>query len=208
VPFKEAMFVLLHWLMSPPGKLIRATAFLLLERLHGPVDLSSSVATIQVGKSDDIIFSPLELTAEVRAEAACPDDAEVELATWSYPAEKLMKKYRRGPCFADSLFDGGLHIKNLTLGAGYKRLRRILGMKRLSPVVCFTSRLASTSSGSGVAGFYFGRYQMATTTKAGWKSLEMELSSGSFLEKVCLRTECLTSRRTLVQTNCLLERRF
>jgi hypothetical protein len=73
--------------MSPPGKLTRAIAFHLLEQLHGLAGLSSTMITIKAGKLEDIPFSPLELAAEVRAEAACPDDAEVDLSTWSYAGE-------------------------------------------------------------------------------------------------------------------------
>jgi hypothetical protein len=95
--FREAMFVLLHRIMSPPGKLVRAVAFYfyLLEQSLDPDVLSSPVVTIQAGRSEDIPFSPLELTAEVRAEAACPDDADVELATWSYPGETVAEVYAR-----------------------------------------------------------------------------------------------------------------
>jgi hypothetical protein len=37
--------------------------------------------------SSDIPYSPMELAAEVRAEASCADDAEIDLSTWALPGE-------------------------------------------------------------------------------------------------------------------------
>jgi hypothetical protein len=194
--------------MSPPGKLIRATAFLLLEQLHGPVDLSSSVATIQVGKSDDIIFSPLELTAEVRAEAACPDDAEVELATWSYPGETDEEVQARSVLCRLAVRWWAAYQESHALGWLQTAPEDPWNEEAVASCL-FHIKACKYFKWVRSSRILFGKIpNMATTTKAGWKSLEMELSSGSFLEKVCLRAECLTSRRTLVQTNCLLERRF
>ena len=45
------------------------------------------MVTNKVGKSGDIPFSPLEVSADVRAEAACPDDAEINLAIWAPEGE-------------------------------------------------------------------------------------------------------------------------
>ena len=38
-------------------------------------------------KSVSIPFTPLEELAEVRAEASCPDDAEIDLSIWASPQE-------------------------------------------------------------------------------------------------------------------------
>jgi hypothetical protein len=55
--------------------------------LYGPFTTRVSAFEALLGKSRDIPFSPLELAAEVRAEAACADDAEVDLSTWSFGGE-------------------------------------------------------------------------------------------------------------------------
>lgn len=43
--------------------------------------------TTQALKSADIPFTPLEELAEIQAEAACPDDAEIDLSIWAPPQE-------------------------------------------------------------------------------------------------------------------------
>lgn len=48
---------------------------------------STVVVPIHVKKSSNILFKPLEEMAKVRAEAACPDDAEIDLSTWALPEE-------------------------------------------------------------------------------------------------------------------------
>lgn len=96
--------------LSPLGKIVRAFAFGLLQQhntyIESPsnvvpitfafgllqqrntyVESPSNVVPIKAGKSEDIPFSPLEVTAEVRAEAACPDDANIDLSTWVSPNE-------------------------------------------------------------------------------------------------------------------------
>ena len=66
---------------------MRAVAFTILQSWNSKsVDLSD-VVTNKVGKSGDIPFSPLEVSADVRAEAACPDDAEINLAIWAPEGE-------------------------------------------------------------------------------------------------------------------------
>jgi hypothetical protein len=87
---REAMTILRHRLHSPPGKILRLLAHHLLEQQAAHFDQTtkaSDVVPIQVKKSKDILFKPLEEMAEVRAEAACPDDAEIDLSTWALPDE-------------------------------------------------------------------------------------------------------------------------
>lgn len=81
--FAESIAALRLRLTSPPGKILRAVSYHLLESYLSPSDVVSSVVTIQAGKSEDIPFSPLETSADVRAEAACPDDAEIDLSIWA-----------------------------------------------------------------------------------------------------------------------------
>jgi hypothetical protein len=63
---------------------VRAIIFTLLESYLEPVPAASSLSNWNIGKTEDIKFSPLEEAAEVRAEAACAEDAEIDLSTWSY----------------------------------------------------------------------------------------------------------------------------
>jgi hypothetical protein len=60
-----------------------------LQAIHFGTSTNSIVVVpiIQVKKSSNILFKPLEERAEVRAEAACPDDAEIDLSTWALPEE-------------------------------------------------------------------------------------------------------------------------
>lgn len=79
------MTLLQYRLHSPPGKLARLVAYHLLQAeldRVSPLE-APNVVTIQAGKSADIPFSPLELQAEVRAQAACPDDADIDLSIWA-----------------------------------------------------------------------------------------------------------------------------
>lgn len=86
----QAITLLRHRLYSPPGKISRLIEhhFLdlrmthLSEPTHPMLSLSSPPKL-----TSQIPFSPLEETAEVRAEAACPDDAEIDLSTWALPQE-------------------------------------------------------------------------------------------------------------------------
>ena len=82
----HSMFILTHRIQSPPGKIIRVFAFHLLNARNDFAD-SPIVVPIQAGLSRDVPYSPLELTAEVRAKAACPDDADIDLSTWAAPDE-------------------------------------------------------------------------------------------------------------------------
>ncbi len=85
------MTLLRHRLYSPPGKILRLLAHHMLElqAIHFVTSTNSIVVVpiIQVKKSSNILFKPLEERAEVRAEAACPDDAEIDLSTWALPEE-------------------------------------------------------------------------------------------------------------------------
>jgi hypothetical protein len=86
--FSHSLLILRHRVLSPLGKIVRAFAFGLLQQRNTYVESPSNVVPIKAGKSEDIPFSPLEVTAEVRAEAACPDDANIDLSTWvSTPTE-------------------------------------------------------------------------------------------------------------------------
>jgi hypothetical protein len=91
----KSIFVLQHRLMSPPGKLVRAIVFTLLESYLEPMPATDSPASWNIGKSLDIKFSPLEEAADVRAEAACADDAEIDLSTWSYVGESELEAAAR-----------------------------------------------------------------------------------------------------------------
>lgn len=89
------MNILQQRLKSPPGKLVRVVAFALLESYMGPVQHEAPEFEAPLLKSKDIPFSTLELAAEVRAEAACADDAEVDLSTWSYQGETVREAAAR-----------------------------------------------------------------------------------------------------------------
>lgn len=87
---REAMTLLRHRLHSPPGKILRLLAHHMLNLQAAHFDALTTpavVVPIQVKKSSDILFKPLEEMAEVRAEAACPDDSEIDLSTWALPHE-------------------------------------------------------------------------------------------------------------------------
>jgi hypothetical protein len=79
----ESIVALRDRICSPPGKIVRAAAFTLLEAWNSSQADASDVVTNKVGKTEDIPFSPLEVSANVRAEAACPDDAEIDLSIWA-----------------------------------------------------------------------------------------------------------------------------
>jgi hypothetical protein len=81
--FAESIAALRLHLTSPPGKILCVVSYHLLESYLSPSDVVSPVVTIQAGKSEDIPFSPLETSADVRAETACPDDAETDLSIWA-----------------------------------------------------------------------------------------------------------------------------
>ena len=93
-PLRESRIMLRFRLLSPPAKILRALAFHLLNEFNRDSE-APIVVPIQVGKSEDIPFSPLELAADVRAEAACPDDAEIDLNTWAIPDETPDQQFAR-----------------------------------------------------------------------------------------------------------------
>ena len=83
----QGVTLLQQRLYSPPGKLSRLLAHHLLsaraeyfDNLDGTEQLVPSNAAL---RSADVPFKPLEDLAEVRAEAACPDDAEIDLSIWA-----------------------------------------------------------------------------------------------------------------------------
>ena len=88
-PLAERMTLLQRRYDSPPGKIARLMLHHLFEcrvaQFEPPV-VSNTVPTLAV-KSKDIPFSPMEEAAEVRAEASCPDDAEIDLTVWSWVGE-------------------------------------------------------------------------------------------------------------------------
>jgi hypothetical protein len=93
---KHAMSLLNIRLMSPPGKLIRLVIEHLLQSGIVTDSVSSPcVVTNQAGMSSDVPFSALEEAAEVRAAAACPDDAEVDVSVWAADDETLEQSQAR-----------------------------------------------------------------------------------------------------------------
>jgi hypothetical protein len=93
----QSITLLLQRLNSPPGKLSRLLAHHVLQQkldtsTDAPVPL---VVPIKAGKSEDIPFSPMEQSAEVRAEAACPDDAEIDTSIWAPNDETLEQAHAR-----------------------------------------------------------------------------------------------------------------
>jgi hypothetical protein len=87
---RQVITMLQHRFYSPPGKIIRVIGHHFLEERAAYFDSFRTpppVVTIKVVKSEDVPFTPLEDLAEVRAEAACPDDAEIDLSTWALENE-------------------------------------------------------------------------------------------------------------------------
>eukprot|EP00956_Cyclotella_meneghiniana_P034910 scaffold109326_cov43-Cyclotella_meneghiniana.AAC.1 len=86
---EQALLLLHRRLQSPPGKISRLLAHYLLKRKAE--SFSQDVVPPQppppAEMSADIPYSPMELAAEVRAEASCADDAEIDLSTWALPGE-------------------------------------------------------------------------------------------------------------------------
>ena len=92
----ESIKVLEGRLKSPPGKIIRAILFKLLGgKQTVPTKGGFKHEGLVIGKTKDIPFSPLEKTADVRMEAACADDAEIDLSTWALPNETIAQSKAR-----------------------------------------------------------------------------------------------------------------
>jgi hypothetical protein len=108
------MSLLRHCLYSPPGKILRLLAHHLLDTQVAHFTdkaVSSTVVPIQVKKSEDIPFTPLEEMAEVRAKTSCPDDAEIDLYTWALP-NKTPQRLLQLAAFFDALrLSGGRTTK-------------------------------------------------------------------------------------------------
>ena len=86
---EQALLLLHRRLQSPPGKISRLLAHYLLKRKAESFsqDVASPQPPPPAEMSADIPYSPMELAAEVRAEASCADDAEIDLSTWALPGE-------------------------------------------------------------------------------------------------------------------------
>lgn len=86
----QSLLLLQRRLQSPPGKISRLIAHYVLHRSAQGFQPNAPLVTQtlpQADKSSDIPYSPMELAAEVRAEASCADDAEIDLSTWTLPGE-------------------------------------------------------------------------------------------------------------------------
>lgn len=93
----ERMTLLRRRFNSPPGKISRLILHHIFDSKaaqFGPPE-TTAIGTKQPVKSVDIPFSPMEQAAEVRAEASCPDDAEIDLSVWSWPGESELSASAR-----------------------------------------------------------------------------------------------------------------
>jgi hypothetical protein len=77
--------ILQRRLASPPAKMLRSFTFSAGEALLPISQVPQPL--LPPGKTDDVLFSPLEEAADVRVAAAQADDAEVDLSQWAEPGE-------------------------------------------------------------------------------------------------------------------------
>eukprot|EP00804_Cyclotella_cryptica_P003629 CCRYP_002219-RA/>CCRYP_002219-RA protein AED:0.38 eAED:0.42 QI:0/0/0/1/0.33/0.25/4/0/448 len=82
----QAVTLLQQHLYSPPGKLSRLRMHHLLDArvkyFECAYPCQANTLNTRV-RSADVPFQPLEDLAEVRAKAACPDDAEIDISIWA-----------------------------------------------------------------------------------------------------------------------------
>lgn len=120
---RQAMTMLQHRFYSPPGKIIRLIAHHLMN-LRAAYFISRRppppVVTIKAVKSEDVPFTPLEDLAEVRAEAACPDDAEIDLSP-GLSLKRLQSSLLPEMFYVVSRLSGGPIITPRKLMSGWQR---------------------------------------------------------------------------------------
>jgi hypothetical protein len=176
---KQAITMLQHRLYSLPGKLIRLIGHHLLDQRAAYFDSirpPPHVVTNKAVKSEDVPFTPLEDLAEVRAEAACPDDAEIDLSTWALPQETPEQFHSRNVLRRFAVRWWSYIITPRRPMSGWQLDPGPSLMSWLWRMRCAESKPVAISNGSeGVASFIGGSQRSGITTS------EMELSFYSCL---------------------------